>query len=309
LVRGGFDRDLAIKIASLDPAVPRSGLVLDQLVGPWIEPFRRGTLRVSPMIEDAADDVLSTAECRAIHHCIAEATMMGEDGVDARDAPVAMHHALRSEETGLVVAFAHSVITCGVEMIDILAPFLTELMFFPVDRPIFAKDPAASAMMRLAQLLVLLPYGSAQQARACWQTLETERLAVKGEELFEGFALSKLLLHPRTGELFEDWLESLLRFDRLCLAEPRLSDASVNFKSEAGGDPHVTGVLFAGHPAARCSIARACGRAPLRRHLAERSLSCGNFQNNVANPPDVPEGLNIDPSGCGVLLPCGHGGA
>jgi len=182
--------------------------------------------------------------------------MMGEDGVDARDAPVAMHHALRSEETGLVVAFAHSVITCDVEMIDVLAPFVTELMFLPVDRPIFAKDPAASAMMRLAQLRVLLAYGSPQQARDCWQTLETERLAVKGEMLFEGLALSKLLLHPRTGELFEDWLEILLRFDRLCLAEPRLSEARANFKSTAGGDPHVTGVLFAGQTRSVQTIAR-----------------------------------------------------
>lgn len=246
LIRGGFDRDLGIKVAGLHPAMPLGGLILDQLVGPWIEPFRSGRLRVSPMVEDAADDVLSAAERRAIHRCVAEATMMGDDGIEAGDAPVAMHHALRSEDKGLVAAFAHSVITCHVEMIDYLAPFLTELMFLPTDRPIFAKDPATSAMMRLAQLLVLLPYGSTEQARTCWQTLETERVVVKGEMLFEGFALSKLLLHPRTGELFEDWLEIVLRFDRLCLVEPRMSETSANFKSKAGGDPHVTGVLFAG---------------------------------------------------------------
>jgi hypothetical protein len=256
LIRGGFDRDLAIRIASLDPAVPRGGLVLDQLVGPWIEPFRRRRLRVSPMVEDAADDVFSTDECRAVHRCVAEATMSREGGIDAADAPVAMHHALLSDDTGLVVAFAQSVTSCRVEMIDILAPFLTELMFLPVDRPIFAKDAAASAMMRLAQLLVLLPYGSAEQARTCWHTLETERLVMKGEILFEGYALSKLLLHPRTGELFDDWLEFLLRFDRLCLADPKMSEASSNFKSKAGGDPHVTGVLFAAQMRSIETVAR-----------------------------------------------------
>lgn len=246
LVRGGFDHRLAIAIAGLDPAVPRGGLVLDQLVGPWIEPFRRGRLRVSPMLEDAADEVLSTEECRAIHRCVAEVTMMGGDGMDAADAPVAMHHALRSEDTGLVVGFAQSVITSGIEMTDVLAPFLTELIFLPVDVPIFPGNSAASAMLRLAQLLVLLPYGSADQAHASWQALETERLDMEGGALFEGFALSKLLLHPRTGELFTDWLEILLRFDRLCLAEPRMTETSSRFKSKAGGNPHVTGVLFAG---------------------------------------------------------------
>lgn len=246
LVRGGFDRELAIKIAGLDPVIRRGGLVLDQLVGPWIELFRRSRLRVSPLIENAADDVLSKEECRAVHRCVAEATMMREGGINAADAPVAMHHALRSEETELVFSFAQSVATCSVEMIDALAPFLTELMFLPSDRPIFAKNEYASVMMRLGQLMVLLPYGTAQQAHACWQALETERLAVKGEKLFEGFALSKLLLHPRTGELFDNWLEILLRFDHLCLAEPRLSATCASFRSKAGGDPHVTGILFAG---------------------------------------------------------------
>ncbi|MBN2751097.1 MAG: hypothetical protein JXQ84_00160, partial [Rhodospirillaceae bacterium] len=245
LIRGGFDRDLAIRVAGLDPAISRGGLVLDQLVGPWIEPFRRDRLRVSPMIEDVADDVLSKEECRLIHRCVAEATMM-KARLDATDAPVAMHHALRSEETELVVTFAHSVVICNAEMIDVLAPFLTELMFLPFDRPIFAKDAAASAMMRLCQLMVLIPCGTAQQARACWQALETERHAVRGKILFEAIALSKMLLHPRAGELFDDWFEIILRFDRLCLAEPQILAASADLWTEARNDLHVTGVLFGG---------------------------------------------------------------
>lgn len=74
LVHGGFDRQLALRIASLNPSVPRGGLVLDQLVGPGIEPYLRGQFRVSPLLEDAAADVFSTEECRAVHRCIAEAT-------------------------------------------------------------------------------------------------------------------------------------------------------------------------------------------------------------------------------------------
>lgn len=246
LLRGGFDRRLALAIASLDPAVPRGGLVLDQLIGPWIEPFRRSRFRVSPMLENAADEVLSTEECRAIHRCVAEAIMMGGDEMDAVDAGVAMHHALRSEGTDLVVGFAHSVITCDVEMIDAIAPFLTDLMYFPVDVPIFPSSLSASAMMRLAQLLVLLPYSSADQANAALRALEAEWLDMQGVALFEAFALSKLLLHPRASELFPDWLELLLRFDQIYLAEPRITEVNSRFTSKAGGTPHVTGVLFAG---------------------------------------------------------------
>jgi hypothetical protein len=245
LIRGGFNRDLAIKLAGVDPAVQCGGLVLDQLIGPWIEPFRKNTLRISPLLKDAAADVFSPAECRVVHRCVADSMMRGAQ-LAAADAPAAMHHALQSQDRELVVAFAHSVITCDVAMIDLLAPFLAELMFLPADKPIFPLDLAASAMMRLAQLLVLLPYGSTKQVRTAWEVLEKERVHVKGAELFEGLALSKLLLHPRTGELLEDWLDILLRFDRLSQSNSRLAETNWNFKSKAGGYSHGTGVLFAG---------------------------------------------------------------
>jgi len=255
LIRGGFKRDLAIRIAELDPAVPRGGLVLDQLVGPWIEPFRRDRLRVSPLLEDAAADVFSVDERRAVHRCVADAILGAED-LAAADASAAMHHALKSEEAKLVFAFAQGVVTCNVEMIDMLAPFLTELMFLRTDMAIFPPDLAVSAMMRLAQLLILLPYGTPGQARACWDVLEQERVHMKGKVLFEGLALSKLLLHPRTGELFEDWLEILLRFDLLCQSDPRLAATDRDFTSKAGGNPHVSGVLFAGQLRSIRTVAR-----------------------------------------------------
>ncbi|MER8772223.1 hypothetical protein NKH63_26395 [Mesorhizobium sp. M0960] len=242
LIRGGFDRGLALEIAGLEPILPLPGLLLDQLVGPWIEPYRTKRLRVSPLLEDAAEDVLTSAECRAVHRRIADA-MFRARSISVLDAPAAMHHALRSEEGGFVFAFAHSVITCPVEVLDFLAPFLGELMAFATDTPIFPQDLAVSAMLRLAQLLVLLPYGTPGNARAAWDAFERERFHVTGPELIEGFTLSKLLLHPRTGELFSDWLEILLRFDRLLGISPQLATANSNFKSVAG-DPHVSGVLF-----------------------------------------------------------------
>lgn len=62
--------------------------------------------------------------------------LLRQGDIEAADAPAAMHHALCSEETDLVVAFARSVITCPVEMLEMLASHLTELMFMPTDMPI-----------------------------------------------------------------------------------------------------------------------------------------------------------------------------
>ncbi|WP_137104155.1 hypothetical protein [Azospirillum argentinense] len=243
MIGGSFDRKLAMALGELVPTVPLPGMVLDRLIGPWIEPMRRDRLRVSPLLEGAAHDVFSAAECRAIH-CIAD-TMMRSDILSVLDAGMVMRHALCGEDGTLVAAFAGSVISCDAEMLEMLAPFVGELILFETDTPIFPRDLAASAMLRLAQLLTL-PYGSATDAQQCWEALERESGNVKGEALFEGLALSKVLLHPRAGELFPNWIELLLRFDRLTELNEQLAATSRSIQSKADGNPHVSGILFAG---------------------------------------------------------------
>ncbi|RYY12280.1 MAG: hypothetical protein EON55_12630, partial [Alphaproteobacteria bacterium] len=254
LVRGGFDRGLAIRIANLLPPIARGGLILDQLVGPWIEPYRRGRMRISPLLEDAAEEVLSEAELNAIHQCVAESLMATD--IDALDASAAMHHALRSGRTKLVIAFAQSIITCDTDTAGYLAPFLVELMFLSTDEPIFRKNARAAAMMRLAQLTVLLPFGSAERVRACLSALDQERRGLEAATAFEVGALSKLLLQPRTGELLEEWFEILLRFDRLSCEEGPLAEANRALTGRTDQDLHTTGILFANQVSNITSVAR-----------------------------------------------------
>lgn len=241
LIIAGFDRPLALRIAALDPSVARGGLVLDRLIGPWIEPYFRDRLRVSPLLEDAAADVLSAEECRTVHRCVAEALM--EDGtVEPLDASALLHHALRSEVGSLVAGFAHSVIATDANTLERLAPFFAALAAQQTDTLLFPQDPAASAILRLAQLLVLLPRGDAEDVRACWDALERERPNVKGQDLFESMVLSKILLQSRTGLVFETWIEFVLRFDQLCLSNPMLHASARDYGS--GNAPHATGVMF-----------------------------------------------------------------
>lgn len=245
LIGGAFSRKLALSVADGPPPVPMPGLVLDRLVGPWLETFGRGRLRVSPLLESAALEILSAGECRSVHHLVAHALMIEPD-LSVLDAGMLMRHALMSGDGKLVGAFAQSVIRCGAETLDVLAPFVGELRRLPVDGPTFPGDLAASAMLRLAQLLTLLPEGARNEAMRCREALERERVHVKGEELFESLYLSKVLLHPRAGEIFPDWLELNLRFDALLQTRPRLARVGADFRSRAGGSPHVSGVLFAG---------------------------------------------------------------
>lgn len=244
MIGGTFDRALAMTLGEVAPPVPLVGLSLDRLVGPWIESMNGDRLRVSPLLEGAGQEVFSAGERRAIHSCIADALMSAED-LSVLDVGTAMRHALKSEDAGLVVGFADSLIRCSADTLDLVAPFLGELGLFETRTLIFPQNVFASVMMRFAQLLSFLPYGSVARAQSCWEALERERRNVKGRVLLEGSILSKLLLHGRAGELFPDWIELLIRFDSLLDRESRLAKASRRFQSQSGGNPHVTGVLFA----------------------------------------------------------------
>ncbi|MER9947372.1 hypothetical protein [Mesorhizobium sp. M0047] len=243
LIGGTFDRGLAITLGAVAPPVALAGLSLDRLVGPWIEPWHGDRLRVSPLLEGAGLEVFAAAECRAIHRCIADALMRSRR-LSVLDAGTAMRHALKSDEATLVVAFADSVIRCNAEALELVTPFLGELSSFQTDIAIFPANPFASVMMRFAQLLSLLPNGAPADAQQCWKALERERADVKGQVLFEGSVLSKLLVHERAGELFPSWIDLLLRFDRLTETDTRLAEVSQGFQSQRGGN-HVSGVLFA----------------------------------------------------------------
>ncbi|RWG87388.1 hypothetical protein [Mesorhizobium sp.] len=244
LIGGTFDRGLAMTLGAAAPPIALAGLSLDRLVGPWIEPWHGDRLRVSPLLEGAGLEVFTAAECRAIHRCIADA-LMGSRRLSVLDAGTAMRHALKSDEAALVVAFADGVIRCNAETLELVTPFLGELGSFQTDTLIFPANRFASAMMRFAQLLSLLPNGAPADAQQCWKALERECAQVKGQALFEGSVLSKLLVHERAGELFPSWIDLLLRFDRLTETDTRLAEVSQGFQSPRGGNVHVSGVLFA----------------------------------------------------------------
>ncbi|MGU3422633.1 hypothetical protein [Methylobacterium sp. D54C] len=243
LVEGGFDRALALAVAELSPQVPLAGMVLDRLVGPWIEPLRRDRLRVSPLLEGAASEVLSESERRAIHRCVAE-RILGRRTLSVLDAEPLLRHALGSEDAGQIFAFANSILTCDEDTLGMLAPFVGTLQRLAFSAPILPGDPRLAAMLRFAQLLVLLPRGSAEDVRRCWRALDGERADIVAPELFECAVLCKLLMHERAGSIFPEWPDFLIRADALARSSERFAAASAEH-ARSGGTPDITGVLLA----------------------------------------------------------------
>lgn len=63
---------LSVKIP---PPIPHPGDALDSLIGPWIEPFHRKYYRLSPLLENAANQVWSKEKVQSLHADVARAIL------------------------------------------------------------------------------------------------------------------------------------------------------------------------------------------------------------------------------------------
>lgn len=73
MVVGRFDRQLALVLAQATPAVQLPGQQLDLLIGPWVEQHAQQQLRVSPLLTNAGQEVLTPDEQVEVHRTVAEA--------------------------------------------------------------------------------------------------------------------------------------------------------------------------------------------------------------------------------------------
>lgn len=71
IVHGGFNRQLAIEVASVQEKIARPGEALDQLIGPWIESVADNVFTVSPLLAGVAEKIIEPAEIARVHNKIA----------------------------------------------------------------------------------------------------------------------------------------------------------------------------------------------------------------------------------------------
>lgn len=244
IVRGSFDRELGIALGEIQPPVTFPGAVFDRLIGPWIEVVHRDRFRVSPLLTGTADKVFGAADRKAIHSCIAT-SLLERESLSVFDSGLLMHHALGSGESDLIMGFASGVITCGTDTLDILAPFIADIVHLDMSKPICPGEPALSAMMRLAQLLSFLPGGSAEEAQKCLAAMDRERMDVDRRGNLELTVLMKILLHPRSGKLFPNWFDLLVRADNLMIKGDLLGGANELGEPGETNPPHPCGIFFA----------------------------------------------------------------
>ena len=69
----GFSRELAIDLGKLEPQISDAGIVLDTLIGSWVDQLEGDRFNLSPLLSGFAEKTLGTNEKEEIHSAIADA--------------------------------------------------------------------------------------------------------------------------------------------------------------------------------------------------------------------------------------------
>jgi hypothetical protein len=168
-----FDRALVLALGALNPAVGNPGEQLDTLIGPWIELVGQGRLRVSPLLQNAGQEILTAEEQPLVHRTAAEQIVAGR-AINVDKANSAFLHGLLGKSELSLMKLAYAVIRADAETRRILSEWILALRLHRMDCPIYPDKPTLSLTLRFAQFLLVAGSENVAAIRKCSQVLKEE---------------------------------------------------------------------------------------------------------------------------------------
>ena len=120
---GSFDRQLALTIGKISPAVFQAGECIDQLVGPWIEAIGRDLFRVSPLARSLGGKMLSFDEQERIHETIS-VQMLKKGTINAGDIDAILMHAMTGNSLGSLATLARGILSLDYRTLEMITEHL-----------------------------------------------------------------------------------------------------------------------------------------------------------------------------------------
>jgi hypothetical protein len=248
LLVGRFDRPLALAVGAVCPPVPEPGVQLDHLIGPWIEIGAYLEMRVSPLLQNAGNEVFTPGDTTRLHEAAA-VQILGGRVLRIDKANSGFLHGLLGRSESSLLRLARAIIATEGARRPQLSEWITGLRLHRLDQKIFAERPALSILLRLAQFLLVTPTGKREAIRDCWRVLQAELNELdhaEAREHLEYMILAKALLDQEAVAFLPDGVALILRFEelsradsvRLALMEQRLP------VGDAGRSPSLLGTLF-----------------------------------------------------------------
>ena len=245
---GGFDRKTVFKLGKLNPALPNAGETFDQLIGPWVDEVSESKFRISPLLYAAGREVFDENDAAAVHTVFADSIMENEE-ISVTDASTAYVHGLAGKAENALMKLAGGIVTAEAHVRRTVSKYLVSMRLTQTKRPIFPENEAVSKMLRLAQLLVCIDFGTDKEVKKVWEALWRERTGSESDldDLkFEALIISKLMLSDRASQSIPDWFDLLLRLYELGQSDGEMKAVveAMDAPGSIESAPKMFGMLF-----------------------------------------------------------------
>jgi len=175
LMVGAFTRSQAIAIAGLPAAISEPGLVLDALIGPWLEVVIEGLYRVSPLLKSMGKDVNGEAWATATHRNIGR-SLASARVLTPTDASSILMHATLSRDWATIGQLSYGLMRADTETWAALSQSLSWFTFVATGSgaSYIDAEPFTLFLIRLLQFRVTAAEGDSDRALQIFETFDAE---------------------------------------------------------------------------------------------------------------------------------------
>ncbi|WP_141137817.1 hypothetical protein [Actibacterium lipolyticum] len=218
LKTGSFKRELAFYLAKVSPTIPDAGIVLDSLIGSWVDQQEGDRFHLSPLLSDYAAKTLSNEYKETIQNAIAVSLTKGRS-LDVSDMNAALLAAWSGQNTAVIAKICMAIFGAEHDELEIIAPHMSMFTLFRTDTSAYPSEPAISQMFRAAQLILLNQESDrGQQFSDALKCFEREALEVEDSSIrtsMSMLAYSKILLQTSKAGLGIGFLELISKLNKI----------------------------------------------------------------------------------------------
>ena len=175
LMTVAFTRPQVMAIAALAPPIDEPGLVLDSLVGPWLEVIIDGLYRTSPLLQGMGGDVNGSDWALDAHRNIGRA-LSAFRTVTPTDVSAILYHATASRDWGTIARMSYGLLRADGETWSALAESLAwfTLIGTGAAANFVQADPFSRFLFRLLQYRIAAARAESDKAAQIWALFDAE---------------------------------------------------------------------------------------------------------------------------------------
>ena len=247
LQMGGFTRELAVDLGKIEPSIQDAGIILETLIGSWVDQQEGNRFSLSPLLSGFAAKTLGLDDKRKIQSAIAVSLTKGRS-LNVTDMNSAFLAAWTSDNEGVLWKICIAILGSDFSELEMIAPHLSMFTMFRTDKIAYPANAALSHTFRGAQVLLLNQVSDSphklQDALRCFAE---EATAVEHDTVRSAMNLliyAKLMLQNSKAGLGVNFIGILSELHHLLESDSFSDDVLAGMRAVEKEGVTATGLMF-----------------------------------------------------------------